>query len=107
VQEEQFGPVVPLLKFDDLDEVIARANAGEYGLGATVWSADEGKARQVADSLEAGTVWINECHYLSPFGAFGGHKQSGLGREGSADGLLEFTNTKTLYIRRKSARPKA
>jgi aldehyde dehydrogenase (NAD+) len=102
VQEEQFGPVLPLMKFDDVEEAIARANASDYGLGASVWSADEGKALEVGRRLQAGTVWINETQHLSPLAAFGGHKQSGLGTEGALEGLLEYTNTQTTFVRKKT-----
>ena len=100
VQEEQFGPVLPLLQFDDIDDVVARANATDYGLGASVWSGDVDRAMAVGARLQAGTVWINETQYLSPMGAFGGHKQSGLGAEGALEGLLEYTNTQTTYARK-------
>jgi acyl-CoA reductase-like NAD-dependent aldehyde dehydrogenase len=99
VQEEQFGPVLPLLKFDDVDEAIARANASDYGLGASVWSADTDKALAVGARLQAGTVWINESQHLSPLAAFGGHKQSGLGVEGGLEGLLEYTNAQTTFVK--------
>ncbi|MDO9338370.1 MAG: aldehyde dehydrogenase family protein [Caulobacter sp.] len=100
VQEEQFGPVLPLLKFDDLDEVIGRANASDYGLGGSVWSADEDKALEIASRLATGTVWINESQHLSPLAAFGGHKQSGVGVEGALEGLLEYTNTQTVFVKK-------
>lgn len=100
VQEEQFGPVLPLIKFDDLDEVVARANDTEYGLGASVWSKDEERAMEIGARLAAGTVWINETQHLSPLGAFGGHKQSGLGAEGALEGLLEYTNVQTTYLKK-------
>jgi len=103
VQEEQFGPVLPLLKFDDLDEVIGRANASDYGLGGSVWSADEDKALEIASRLATGTVWINESQHLSPLAAFGGHKQSGVGVEGALEGLLEYTNTQTVFVKKKQA----
>ncbi|WGM37621.1 aldehyde dehydrogenase family protein [Caulobacter sp. NIBR1757] len=107
VQEEQFGPVLPLLKFDDLDEVIGRANASDYGLGGSVWSADEDKALEIASRLATGTVWINESQHLSPLAAFGGHKQSGVGVEGALEGLLEYTNTQTVFVKKKAAQPVA
>ncbi|MFA5122004.1 aldehyde dehydrogenase family protein [Zavarzinia sp.] len=100
VQEEQFGPVLPLLRFTDEEDVIARANATEYGLAATVWTADEARARRLADRIEAGSVWINEALAISPFAAFGGHKQSGVGVENGLGGLLEFTNPKTVTMKR-------
>lgn len=100
VQEEQFGPILPLIRFTDEAEVIGHANASEYGLAATVWTKDEERALRVASQLEAGSVWINEALALSPFATFGGHKQSGLGKENGLAGLLEYTNAKTITIRR-------
>jgi aldehyde dehydrogenase (NAD+) len=100
VQEEQFGPVLPLLKFDDLDEVVKRANATEYGLGGSVWGQDEDKVLEIAQRIASGTVWINETQHLSPMAAFGGMKQSGVGVEGGVEGLLEYTNAQTI-VRRK------
>jgi acyl-CoA reductase-like NAD-dependent aldehyde dehydrogenase len=103
VAEEAFGPVLPLLKFRDVEEVIARANATEFGLGGSIWSADVDQARAIGDRLECGTVWINEIHYQSPFAPFGGHKQSGIGAENGLEGLLEYTNVQTLYTRKTPA----
>jgi acyl-CoA reductase-like NAD-dependent aldehyde dehydrogenase len=100
VQEEQFGPVLPLLKFDDLDEVVARANATDYGLGASVWSKDEDRAFEIAARIASGTVWINETQHLTPMAAFGGMKQSGVGVEGGVEGLLEYTIAQTIVRRR-------
>ncbi len=100
VQEEQFGPILPLLSFDTLEEAIDRANASPYGLGASIWTADEAKALDISSRIAAGTVWINETQHLSPLGAFGGHKQSGLGSEGALEGLLEYTNTQTVYVKK-------
>ncbi|AEG51429.1 Aldehyde Dehydrogenase [Sphingobium chlorophenolicum L-1] len=102
VQEEQFGPVLPLIKFDDYDDVIARANASEYGLGGSVWGGDEDKALEIAQRIASGTVWVNETQYLSPTAAFGGMKQSGVGVEGGVEGLLEYTSAQTI-VRRKRA----
>lgn len=99
VQEEQFGPVLPLLKFDDLEDAIQRANATEYGLGATVWSKDTDAGLAVANRLEAGTVWVNEALGLSPFVTFAGHKQSGLGSESGLEGLLAYTVPQTIAVR--------
>lgn len=103
VQEEQFGPVLPLMKFSDLDEVIDRANASEYGLGASVWSPDIDHAEEIAARIKAGTIWINESQHLSPHAAFGGKKQSGIGVEGGLDGLMEFTSAKTVFTRYRPA----
>jgi acyl-CoA reductase-like NAD-dependent aldehyde dehydrogenase len=98
VVEEAFGPVLPLLKFSDLDDVIARANDTEYGLAASVWGKDLAVARSVAERIEAGTVWVNEIHSFSPHIAFGGHKQSGIGIENALEGLGEYTNSQTLFV---------
>lgn len=96
VVEEAFGPVLPLLKFRDIDEVVARANNTEYGLAASVWSKDISQARSIAERIEAGTVWINEIHSFSPHVTFGGQKQSGIGIENGLDGLAEYTNSQTI-----------
>nr|WP_047167506.1 aldehyde dehydrogenase family protein [Sphingomonas sp. Y57] len=98
VQEEAFGPVLPLLKFAHVDEAIARANDTIFGLAASVWSADVEQATAIASQLEAGTVWVNEVQNLSPFAVFGGHKQSGLGAENGLEGVLEYTNPQTISI---------
>ena len=87
VLEEQFGPALPIIKYADLDEVIGLANELEVGLGASVWSADRDKAREVAARLQAGTVWINSHGGLHPMVPFGGAKQSGYGREFGVEGL--------------------
>ena len=79
VTEEAFGPVLPLLKWRDIDDVVARANHTSYGLAASVWSRDTEAAQRIAERLETGTVWINQIHAFSPHVAFGGHKQSGRG----------------------------
>lgn len=96
VQEEQFGPILPLIKFDDLDDVVARANHSDYGLGASVWGRDEDAAFAVASRIQSGTVWVNETQHLTPTAAFGGMKQSGIGVEGGVDGLMEYTAAQTL-----------
>jgi acyl-CoA reductase-like NAD-dependent aldehyde dehydrogenase len=96
VVEEAFGPVLPLLKYRDIEDVIARANNTPYGLAASVWGRDLDEAQRVARQIEAGTVWINQAHVFSPSFAFGGHKQSGLGIENSLHGLAEYTNMQTI-----------
>jgi aldehyde dehydrogenase (NAD+) len=100
VVEEQFGPVVPLLRFTDLDDVLKRVNATQYGLGVSIWSADLAKARELSLAIDCGTAWINETQYVSPDFPFGGHKQSGLGVENGIEGLLAYTQTQTLVLRR-------
>lgn len=100
VAEEQFGPVMPLMKFSTEEEVIARANASEYGLAGAVWTADADKGVEIAEQLETGTVWINEFLHLSPFVPFGGHKQSGFGAEYGKEGLLEFTYPQVITVKK-------
>lgn len=100
VQEEQFGPILPLLKWTDEADVIARANASQYGLGGQVWSADEDRAYEIGLQLETGNVFINQPQLLDAVAPFGGHKQSGIGIESSLDGLLAYTNSQTFMIRK-------
>ncbi len=100
VQEEPFGPILPILKFDDVEDVIARANASEYGLAGSVWSNDVDAARMIAERMETGTVWINEVQHLTPFQPFAGHKQSGIGVENGVSGLLEYTVAQTITVKR-------
>lgn len=99
VVEEAFGPVLPLLKYRDIDDVIARANDTPYGLAASVWGRDLARAEAVARRIEAGTVWINHVHVFAPHIAFGGHKQSGVGIENSLHGLAEYCNMQTVMRR--------
>ena len=91
VDEEQFGPVLPVIKYSDSDDVIRRANASSYGLGASVWSSDPKRAHEIATRIEAGTVWINKRLDMAPHIPFGGAKQSGIGTEFAEEGLAEFT----------------
>ncbi len=91
VDEEQFGPVLPVIKYSDNDDVIRRANATNYGLGASVWSSDTARAHKMASQIEAGTVWINKHLDMAPHIPFGGAKQSGIGTEFAEEGLAEFT----------------
>lgn len=91
VCEEQFGPVLPVLEYDDLDEVIARANASEFGLGGTVWTGDFAKGIEVAMRIDSGTVWVNQHLAIDPDIPFRGSKQSGLGAELGMEGLMEYT----------------
>ena len=91
VQEEAFGPILPMLKFTEVDNVIARANASEYGLAGAVWSKDTDKAMEIARQMETGVVWINHNLNMLPGVPFAGHKQSGFGVENGMEGLLEYT----------------
>lgn len=87
VQEEQFGPALPIVRYSDLDEALAMANGLDVGLGASVWSSDRDKARDVAARVQAGTVWINSHGGIHPMIPFGGVKQSGYGLEFGVEGL--------------------
>ncbi|MBA2933811.1 aldehyde dehydrogenase family protein [Sphingomonas sp. CGMCC 1.13654] len=98
VTEEAFGPILPLLKFRDIDDVIARANDSDYGLGGAVWSRDINKAVEIARRMDTGTIWINQNLQNTPFTPFAGAKQSGIGVENGAAGLLEFTQPRTIFI---------
>jgi acyl-CoA reductase-like NAD-dependent aldehyde dehydrogenase len=98
VDEEQFGPALPMIKFSDVEDVIARANNTTFGLGGSVWSKDIVKAEQIASRLETGTVWINSHSDLSPAAEFGGWKMSGLGYSFGLSGLLLFTHKQAVHI---------
>jgi len=100
VAEEQFGPVMPLMKFSTTEEVIQRANDSEYGLAGAVWTSDADKGVELAEQLETGTVWVNEYLHLSPFAPFGGHKQSGFGVEYGKEGLQEFTYAQVITVKK-------
>lgn len=91
VQEEQFGPVLPVLKYDDIDDVVARANNSDFGLGGSVWSKDVVKGTAVAKRIDTGTVWVNQFLAIDPNIPFRGAKQSGLGAELGEAGLNEYT----------------
>lgn len=97
VDEEQFGPALPIIKFSDLDEVIKRANDNPNGLGGSVWSRDIEKAKKVASQLECGSVWINKHGAIQPNVPFGGVKSSGLGVEFAEEGLVEYTTIQVVY----------
>lgn len=99
VQEEPFGPILPIIAFDDVEDVIERANASPFGLAGSVWGGRE-HAIAVAKRLETGTVWVNEIHIHGIDIPFGGHKQSGMGVENGPEGLAEFTNTKTYMFKK-------
>jgi succinate-semialdehyde dehydrogenase/glutarate-semialdehyde dehydrogenase len=98
VSEEIFGPVAPVVRWTDPDEVVALANATEYGLAAYVFSRDLGWALRTAERIEAGMVGINRGVVSDPSAPFGGVKQSGLGREGARQGFLEYTETQYLSV---------
>jgi acyl-CoA reductase-like NAD-dependent aldehyde dehydrogenase len=91
VRDEQFGPVLPVLRFSDIENVIARANDTEFGLGGSVWSSDLERAFTVAARINSGMVWVNKHLDVRPDVPFGGAKQSGMGAELGQEGLEEFT----------------
>ena len=98
LSEEIFGPVAPIVRFSDQAEAIAMANNTEYGLVSYLYSRDLRRALQAAEALESGMVGINRGVVSDPAAPFGGVKQSGLGREGAHEGLLEFTETKYIAV---------
>ncbi|KQZ60565.1 aldehyde dehydrogenase [Sphingopyxis sp. Root1497] len=103
VTEEAFGPILPLLRFSDIDDVVARANDCDYGLAGAVWSKDIDAAVAVADRMETGTVWINDNFQNGPHIPFAGAKQSGFGVENGAEGLREYTFPKVIFVPKKPA----
>ena len=98
VDEEQFGPVIPLIRFHSDEEIIERANASQYGLGGSVWSSNFDRARQVAEDIDAGTVWINQHITIGPHIPMAGAKQSGVGVEQGLEGLAEFTQVRVFNM---------
>jgi acyl-CoA reductase-like NAD-dependent aldehyde dehydrogenase len=99
-REEIFGPVLSVSEFETDDEAVEIANSSRYGLAAGVWSRDIRRARSIGGRLESGTVWINEYHLLSAAAPRGGFKDSGVGRELGTEGILEYTQTRHLFISR-------
>ena len=98
-REEIFGPVLSALPFDDIDEVVARANDSPYGLGAGVWSRDVRTVHRVARSLRTGTVWANCYQVMDPAIPFGGYKMSGFGRESGIEHVQEYVQTKAVVLK--------
>jgi aldehyde dehydrogenase (NAD+) len=98
-REEIFGPVMSIMKFHDLDEVVARANNTTYGLAAAVWTRDIGKALAVSNNVRAGTVWVNCFDVFDAAAPFGGFKQSGIGREMGEYALQQYTEVKTVTVK--------
>lgn len=98
VKEEPFGPILPILRFRDVEEVLEKANATSLGLGGSVWSTNTERATHLATRLECGTAWVNNHAALQPNAPFGGVKESGFGVEFGTDGLKEFTVSQTVQI---------
>lgn len=101
VDEEPFGPILPVMPFGDIDEAVERANGTEFGLGGSVWCADWEHGESIAGRLEVGTAWVNQHSVLEPSVPSGGAKDSGVGVEYSKLGLLEYTVPQVVNIRRK------
>ncbi len=97
VDEEQFGPALPVIPYRDVDDALARANATTFGLGGSVWSADPDRAADVAERLETGTAWVNTHAALAPHQPFGGAKWSGIGVENGSWGLLGYTEIQVVH----------
>ncbi|QDX27711.1 aldehyde dehydrogenase family protein [Sphingomonas suaedae] len=96
VREEQFGPVLPVMKYDDLDDLIDRVNGTDYGLGGTVWGRDLDRATAVARRVVTGTVWVNQLMAIDPRIPFRGLRQSGMGTEMGQEGLEEYTQAQVV-----------
>ncbi|KAF7555905.1 hypothetical protein G7Z17_g1779 [Cylindrodendrum hubeiense] len=99
VVEEPFGPIVPVLKWSDDDDVINRANASKMGLGASVWATDVAHGRQIAEQLEAGSIWVNTHFEVAPHVPFGGHKHSGIGMDWGDVGLQGWCNPQAYWVK--------
>lgn len=98
VREEQFGPVLPVLPYEDLEDAIAWTNDTDYGLGGSIWTSDVERGFQVASRIQSGSVWINKAHEL-PFDVpFRGAKQSGIGTENGQEGMEEYTQAKIINM---------
>jgi len=97
-QEEIFGPVLTVMTFEDVDELVEKANSTIYGLAAAVWTRDVAKAHKLARRIHAGTIWINAYNMLSPESPFGGYKQSGFGRELGKYGIDLYTQVKSVWV---------
>ncbi|MEX0699731.1 MAG: NAD-dependent succinate-semialdehyde dehydrogenase [Acidimicrobiia bacterium] len=97
-EEEVFGPVLPIIEFESIEEVLAMANSTEYGLAAFVHTRDIATAMAVSEQLDYGMVGVNDWYVATPEAPFGGMKQSGLGRESGSEGVLEYLEPKTRYF---------
>jgi len=98
VSEEQFGPVMPVMKFTDVDDAIRRANNTRYGLAGSVWSSDIERATRIAAQLEVGTAWVNQHRATAANVPFGGAKESGVGRHYSILGLKSNMEPRVISI---------
>ncbi len=103
VQEELFGPVLSILKFDSEAEALALANDSQYALASGIFTKDLARAHRMSNKIRAGIVWVNTYRVISPMVPFGGYGLSGLGREAGADSVLEYTRTKSVWINTSDA----
>jgi len=103
VDEEQFGPILPVVKFTDVNDVIKRANDSDYGLGGSVWTSDEAEGVRIANEIETGTIWVNQHINIGPHIPMAGYKSSGLGVEQSNEGLDEYTRIRVVNVARAGA----
>ncbi|KAI1288176.1 aldehyde dehydrogenase [Xylaria venustula] len=99
VVDEPFGPIVPVLKWSDEQDVIKRVNSSKHGLGASVWSNDVPRAKRIAEQLEAGSIWVNTHFEVDPNVPFGGHKESGLGMDWGEVGLKGWCNPQAYWVK--------
>jgi acyl-CoA reductase-like NAD-dependent aldehyde dehydrogenase len=97
VDKEQFGPALPIIRYEDIDDVVAKANSTPFGLGGSVWASDPEEAKRIGTRLECGSLWINRHGAIQPNAPFGGVKQSGVGVEFGQEGLKEFTTVQTVF----------
>lgn len=98
VTQEQFGPILPIVAYDEVEDAIAMANDSEYGLGASIWTADPDRGWALAPSLDAGSVWVNRHGLVLPDTPFGGMKMSGIGRSNGQVGLDSYCELKTISM---------
>lgn len=97
VDEEQFGPALPIIRYSSIDSALEQANSLEVGLGGSIWSANVSRARDLALQLDCGTAWVNKHGALRPDTPFGGVKASGFGVEFGHHGLAEFTSLQVIH----------
>jgi len=102
VVKEQFGPAIPIVKYENINDAVKHANRSDYGLGGSVWGADSEKAEAIACQLEAGTVWVNRHAMVSPDIPFGGFKHSGVGRANGSVGLDSYSEIQTVSVNKRN-----
>ena len=102
MQEEVFGPVASIIRFQDESEALALANDSEFGLAAGIWTRDNGRVHRMSKAVQAGIIWVNTYRAVSPMGAIGGFKASGYGRESGIDAVKDYTQLKTVWINTSS-----